>query len=376
MEANILIAGDVVVSSIADSNFDSSSIDSQLAKVIREADYSMVNFEVPVKTNYSKPITKTGQNLSQSEKVIDILKSVGFNCFTLANNHFRDYGHDACENTLVLLQTKGIDRVGGGINITDAAKILYKCINNIQVAFINVCEKEWSIATEERAGSNPLHPLTQYNQIKEAKSKADFVILVFHGGVEHYNLPSLEIKQLHRFFIEAGADAVINHHQHCFSGYEVYKGKPIFYGIGNFLFDDSKKIDSIWNYGYMVELKLIKETQSINFDIHPYQQCNPKFGVFGRGDKSVFLAEIEELNNIIQDDLQLQDKWKAFVSTQRSFYNPALIPYSNRVLRKLHSMNLFPSFISKYQLCYLYDVINCDSHRVRFLEFLESKIYK
>ena len=376
MEANILIAGDVVVSSIADSNFDSSSIDSQLAKVIREADYSMVNFEVPVKTNYSKPITKTGQNLSQSEKVIDILKSVGFNCFTLANNHFRDYGHDACENTLVLLQTKGIDRVGGGINITDAAKILYKCINNIQVAFINVCEKEWSIATEERAGSNPLHPLTQYNQIKEAKSKADFVILVFHGGVEHYNLPSLEIKQLHRFFIEAGADAVINHHQHCFSGYEVYKGKPIFYGIGNFLFDDSKKIDSIWNYGYMVELKLIKETPSINFDIHPYQQCNPKFGVFGRGDKSVFLAEIEELNNIIQDDLQLQDKWKAFVSTQRSFYNPALIPYSNRVLRKLHSMNLFPSFISKYQLCYLYDVINCDSHRVRFLEFLESKIYK
>ena len=60
MDANILIAGDVVVSSIADSNFNSSSIDSQLAKVIREADYSMVNFEVPVKTKYSKPITKTG----------------------------------------------------------------------------------------------------------------------------------------------------------------------------------------------------------------------------------------------------------------------------------------------------------------------------
>ena len=376
MDANILIAGDVVVSSIADSNFNSSSIDSQLAKVIREADYSMVNFEAPVKTNYSKPITKTGPNLSQSEKVIDILKSVGFNCFTLANNHFRDFGHDACENTLVLLQTKGIDCVGGGINITDAAKILYKCINNIQVAFVNVCEKEWSIATEERAGSNPLHPLTQYNQIKEAKSKADFVILVFHGGVEHYNLPSPEIKQLHRFFIEAGADAVINHHQHCFSGFEVYKGKPIFYGIGNFLFDDAKKIDSPWNYGYMVELKLNKETQSINFDIHPYQQCNPKFGVYGISDTSVFFAEIEELNNVIQDDVQLKNKWKAFETSQRSFYNPAFNPYSNRVLRTLHSMNLLPSSISKYHLCYLYDVINCDSHRVRFLEFLESKICK
>lgn len=265
---------------------------------------------------------------------------------------------------------------GGGNSIIEASKILYRDIQGTKVAFINVCEKEWSIATEERAGSNPLHPLTQYNQIKEASSKADFVILVFHGGVEHYNLPSPEIKQLHRFLIEAGADAVVNHHQHCFSGYEVYKGRPIFYGIGNFLFDDSKKKESLWNYGYLVELKLNKETHSVNFDIHPYEQCNPKFGVYFRRDKSVFLAEIEELNNVIQDDVQLKNKWKAFETSQRSFYNPAMIPYSNRVLRKLYSMNLLPSFISKCQLCYLYDVINCDSHRVRFLEFLESKIYK
>lgn len=81
---------------------------------------------------------------------------------------------------------------------------------------------------------------------------------MFHGGVEHYNLPSPEIKQLHRFFIEAGADAVVNHHQHCFSGYEVYKSRPIFYGIGNFLFDDARKIDSPWNYVYIVELRLNK----------------------------------------------------------------------------------------------------------------------
>lgn len=376
METKIVIAGDVVVSDSHADELKTSVVDEELAKIIKDSDYSIVNFEAPVKTKYSKPIIKSGSNLSQSAEVIDLMKQVGFRCFTLANNHFRDFGHDACENTLVLLQAKCIDTVGGGNSIIEASKILYRDIQGTKVAFINVCEKEWSIATEERAGSNPLHPLTQYNQIKEASSKADFVILVFHGGVEHYNLPSPEIKQLHRFFIEAGADAVINHHQHCFSGIEVYKGRPIFYGIGNFLFDDSKKKESLWNYGYIVELKLNKETHSVNFDIHPYEQCNPKFGVYFRRDKSVFLAEIEELNNVIQDDVQLKNKWKAFETSQRSFYNPAMIPYSNRVLRKLHSMNLLPSFISKYQLCYLYDVINCDSHRVRFLEFLESKIYK
>ena len=86
-----------------------------IAKIIKESDYSLVNFEAPVKTNYSKPIIKSGSNLSQSAEVIDLLKQVGFRCFTLANNHFRDFGHDACENTLVLLQAKSIDKVGGVI---------------------------------------------------------------------------------------------------------------------------------------------------------------------------------------------------------------------------------------------------------------------
>ena len=114
MEAKIVIAGDVVISSNSNIDISSSMVDKELVRVINEADYSLVNFEAPVKTKYSKPIIKSGQNLFQSADVIDALKSIGFRCFTLANNHFRDYGHDGCENTLVLLQSKGIDCVGGG----------------------------------------------------------------------------------------------------------------------------------------------------------------------------------------------------------------------------------------------------------------------
>jgi poly-gamma-glutamate synthesis protein (capsule biosynthesis protein) len=51
--------------------------------------------------------------------------------------------------------------------------------------------------------------------------------------------------ETYRFFIEAGADAVVNHHQHCICGYEVYKGKPIFYGLGNFCFDWAKRSTSL-----------------------------------------------------------------------------------------------------------------------------------
>lgn len=374
MEAKIIVAGDVAVSFKKDNEVAQNMVDQRLSKIIRCSAYSIVNFEAPVRTKYSKAIHKTGPNLSQSAEVVDALKDVGFSCFTLANNHFRDYGHDAIENTLTLLKTKDIDYMGGGGNLSEASKILYKRLNGINVAFINVCEQEWSIATDQRAGSNPVQSLTQYYQIQEAKQCSDFVILIHHGGVEHYNLPSPELKQLHRFFIDAGADAVINHHQHCFSGFETYKGRPIFYGLGNFLFDSPGKRNDSWNYGYIVELTLNNESKGVSFEVYPYEQCNDKFGVYCRSDRQAFEQEINKLNAIISDDTLLSNRWFGYMSNYRSFYNPAISPYRSRILYKLFRMNLLPSFMSKFQLSYIYNVINCDSHRTRFIDFLEHRI--
>lgn len=325
-------------------------------------------------TNYSKPIVKTGPNLSLPSESIDILKSMGFSCVTLANNHFRDFGYDACENTLVLLQAKEIDYVGAGRNLADAAKILYKYVNGVRVAFVNVCEQEWSIATETTPGSNPVNPLVQYNQIQEAKSNSDFVIVIHHGGIEHYQLPSPELKRLHRFFIDVGADAVINHHQHCFSGYEVYRDRPIFYGLGNFIFDDSRKANSIWNYGYMVELNLDSTEGGVSFKLYPYEQCNGFVGIKMRKDIDAFEHEVSDLNRIIADDELLKKSWRDYAERTEAFYSPAIIPFRSRVINKLISMHLFPVAVSKYQMRYLCDVIRCDSHRTRFIEYLKDLI--
>jgi poly-gamma-glutamate synthesis protein (capsule biosynthesis protein) len=116
--------------------------------------------------------------------------------------------------------------VGGGTNLQEASKILYKKIDEKVLALINCCENEFSIATEVTAGSNPLNPIQQYYAIQEAKSKADYVLVIVHGGHELWQLPSPRMQETYRFFIDAGADAVVNHHQHCYSGYEIYKKKP------------------------------------------------------------------------------------------------------------------------------------------------------
>ena len=136
------------------------------------------------------------------------------------------------------------------------------------------------------------------------------------------------MKETYRFFIDAGADAVINHHQHCYSGYEIYNEKPIFYGIGNFLFDRKGVRDSIWNEGDMVLLTF--DPKSVQFELFPYSQGTEELGVKVLHDKTKFQSVITELNRIIADDIELRMHHKAFMDNSKFNYLPSFEPYQNR----------------------------------------------
>lgn len=228
---NIIVAGDFCpqhrVAELFGEGFWGSVL-GEVKPVIDQADYAIANFECPVCNGKERPIIKCGPNLQCSEKGLEAVKWAGFDCVTLANNHFLGYGKEGVEHTLEVCEKYGVDTVGGGMNLHEASKILYKEIEDKTLAIINCCEHEFSIATEETAGSNPLNPIQQYYDIKEARAKADYVLVIVHGGHEHFQLPSLRMQETYRFFVDAGADAdaVVNHHQHCYSGYEVYMVNP------------------------------------------------------------------------------------------------------------------------------------------------------
>ena len=228
----------------------------EVKPIIESADYSIVNFEFPVvlDKDAARPIPKCGPNLEGTIESIEAIKYAGFKCCTLANNHILDQGEQCCLDTKNELEKAGVDTVGVGSNLSEAGEIFYKEIDGETLAIINCCEHEFSIATETSAGANPLNPVRQYYAIQEAKKKADYVLVIVHGGHEHYQLPSPRMKETYRFFVDAGADAVVNHHQHCYSGYDVYYDKPIFYGLGNFCFDEPQMRHCGWNEGYMVRL--------------------------------------------------------------------------------------------------------------------------
>ncbi|MCR5496772.1 MAG: CapA family protein [Paludibacteraceae bacterium] len=349
----------------------SSGVFTGIRPLVESADYSFINLECPVWDGASSPITKCGPHLKCSGKSVEALCELGFSCATLANNHIMDYGDASLMNTLNVLTEKNMEYVGAGRNLEEAGQILYKEIGGVTLAVINCCEHEFSIASENRAGANPIEPVRLFRAIREAKSKADYVLVIAHGGKEYYPLPTPRMQELYRFFVDAGADAVVNHHQHCYSGYECYKGSPIFYGLGNFCFDSQKR-NSSWNEGYMVRLDFGGE--SVSFELIPFVQCDesPVVRLMEGEEIDGFEKKIRELNGQIEDPSRLKASFDKFARERGDAYLSVLYPYQNRVLLYLARKHLFPKFLQKKRLVRFLNYMDCESHRDLFSVYMNS----
>ena len=218
----ILIAGDFCpYGRVKDAlnNHSFNALFSDVKEVInKSSDYSIVNLECPILKTPSKSISKVGPALYTTPDAIDALKYMGFNCVTMANNHIYDYGETGLKDSISVCQNNGIDVVGVGDNSLDAQRVLYKKINDANIAVINCCEHEFSIAGAEHSGANAFDLVNLFYNIKEARTKADYIIVIYHGGNEGWNLPTPSMKKHFRGIIDFGADAVICHHQHCMGG--------------------------------------------------------------------------------------------------------------------------------------------------------------
>ncbi len=371
----ILIAGDYCPRYRVLEKYRTKEYVSDLAKVrdiISSSDYSIMNYECPVMPDNPKAIDKQGPNLFCDSIGIETIEYLGINCATLANNHLLDYGPEGVRETVENLEKRKIDHVGGGENLEKASQILYKNIKDTRLAIINCCEHEFSIATETRGGANPLEPLKQYYEIQEAKKKADYVIMIVHGGVEHFQYPTKRMVNTYRFFIDVGADAVINHHQHCPCGYEIFHNKPIYYGLGNFYFDWEGKRNSIWNIGYMVKL-YFEQNHKVRSEIIPYRQCDEKatIDLLEGKELDVFNSMMNNLCETIQDTNALDEKLKEFNRKNDYLYRKMLEPYTGRITNGMYRRGWLPSTLNKERLLALMDFLICESHHERVTELLE-----
>lgn len=358
----ILIAGDYRPSGFAEDCFnkgDYSSMLSEVKKIVTQADYSIVNIESPIVEHEAKPIIKCGPNLKGGFCCLSALQWAGFNCATLANNHFLDFGEIGVKDTLDGCKRLSIDTVGGGMSIEEASKILYKEVAGQRLAIINCCENEFSIATEKTPGSNPLNPTQQYYDIQQARKNADRVLVIVHGGIEHFKLPSPRMVETYRFFIDAGADAVVNHHQHCYSGYEVYKGHPIFYGLGNFFFFSSKDRSGSWTEGYVVMIDFSGDLPT--YELLPYIQNATDWGIFFQ-KSDYYNKDLDMLNKIIADPIALKHEVEQYYKNNTEGITNVFEPVQNKLYLYAKYKGWLPSFISRDRKLRTKNVVYCESH--------------
>jgi poly-gamma-glutamate synthesis protein (capsule biosynthesis protein) len=281
---------------------------------LRNKDLSVVNLECPL-TKSNSPIYKSGPNLKADPKAVECIKAGGFDIVNLANNHIADYGSLAVNETIFLLQSNKIKHVGAGSSISRASKPLRVQCKGKVIVFLAFAEHEFNWADEKNAGAWPLDPIINVSQIREAKTDSDFVAVLVHGGNEYNPVPSPRIVKTYRAFVDAGATVVVGTHPHVPQGYEVYRGAPIFYSLGNFVFDSEQKHtrEQLWAKSYMVQLNF-QENSVKDIEIIPYRALAETGCLTLLKDKELgeFVTYVDFLSRILKDDGEIKKYWYAW----------------------------------------------------------------
>jgi len=320
----ILVTGDLVVNKQYDVH---TQIDSELLALFANSQLNISNLEAPVTDSDSK-ILKTGPYVKSDKKSVEkVLKALNINLVTLANNHVLDYDQKGVTDTIQFCEQLNIQTVGAGANLKEAARThLIETIEG-KIAIVNFAENEWSSATNDTAGANPMDMIDNTRQIQEAKEIADFVVVIVHGGHEYYNLPSPRMQKQYRFYVDQGADIVVSHHTHCMSGYEEYKGAPIYYSLGNFLFTKPSKKDD-WYLGLLLHIE-INQGKLSSF-VTPVAQQPDSFNlsVLKGIEKEAAIKRFNYYNSIINNEENLLNEWKSYVASKRREYLNCWSPFS------------------------------------------------
>lgn len=194
---------------------------------------------------------KTGPNLAHTTALLDVLIESGITAFGLTNHHIKDFGSESIKSTLAEMRTRGLRHLGAGMDAEEARQPLFVELDGWTVGFVAVADQEFSIASGVEVGANGFDPLESLDEIRVAKGQCDFLVVLFHGGIEHFEYPSPMLKRKLRKIVDAGADLVTAQHSHCIGAREEYQTGTIIYGQGNFLARDDR-----WNTGSILQVRL------------------------------------------------------------------------------------------------------------------------
>lgn len=344
----------------------------ELKEVLKDKDFSVVNLETPLTNNQSR-IEKTGKNFKRSPTAIKHIKDGKFDAIALSNNHICDFGNKGVFDTLKTCEENNIKTVGAGKNINEAARSLQLIIKGKKISILNYSEQEFNIATETKAGANPYDTIKAYYEIQKEIKENDYVIVIYHGGLEHQYYPTPEMVKYFKFMVDVGADAVISHHMHRYSGTIVYKGKPLVFGLGNFLSPTKNKKKDNWVIGIIAILSF--EAKNIGLELVPTKMSlnHREVGLADETLAKMVENHIIDISRTICDKTKFKNYWLKEDNNQKTRIFRLLKSNSQLEykIRKYIPL-LFSTHISKYKKLLLLNMTRCDAHRNRIIRIFEK----
>lgn len=345
----------------------------ELERLLLKADFRIFNLEMPL-CSVIQPIAKTGANLSAPTDCVRAFRAIRTDLLCVANNHILDQGATGLSETLGALRENGIAYVGAGSCPAEAAHPFLFHHEGRTVGVYACAEHEFSIVSADRPGANPFDPLESPDHVAALKHACDYVIVLYHGGKEHYQYPSPQLRKICRKLVEKGADLVVCQHSHCIGCEEKWSGGTIVYGQGNFLFDNSAR--ELWKTGLLVTVDANGAVDYI-----PVSKTGNTVKLAPEPQAKEILDAFRQRSLAILQDGFVEETYARLAKEHVRRYLSAcsgkrsvLFRLLNRLLgRRLQTRMLRCRYGNKEKLA-LRNILECEAHRELFLEGIRETV--
>lgn len=252
----ISAVGDIMlgryVATLIKDNFDDPF--NEVKEYFEDSDIKFGNLECVLSDTDLQNIKGKAKNfcLKGPSDMVNVLKTIGFNILSVANNHIYDYGSDGLADTIHNLSENGIEFIGAGENLEEARRLKIIDVNEVRIgflgytdlAYVNFSDKnQIPAASDVKSGVAPLNKEYIIEDINNAQGECDLLFVSLHWSDEYTHIPKNSQVELAHELIDAGVDGILGHHAHNLQGVEIYKNKPIIYNMGNFIFDQNDNLN-------------------------------------------------------------------------------------------------------------------------------------
>ena len=221
-------------------------------EIIKKYDVVIANLEGPIIEIDRTLCQQKAYNFQFASDTPARLQSIGINMVTIANNHTNDCLRAGYVSTKKYLDDAGLSYTG---DKNPESSFVIKEVSGKKIAFVGID------VTIESTSIKYFYPL-----VKKLKSENDYVVINIHWGTEYLLTADANQKNIAHTLVDNGADVIFGHHPHVIEPVEIYKGKTIFYSLGNFVFDQTG-FEETRGLAVGVELRPDKNV----FTLFPYQ---------------------------------------------------------------------------------------------------------